>query len=319
MRLGKAGGSSRSGCVVRELVVAGRIVELFGYAPKDRSEAAEAARAECLCPWVGGRCSKVLHDGEPSGVCTLETRQGEVVVVCPNRLYEQEYRVLREIVSIAFGQGVGLVRDVEEVKALTEGGVAVFGRNWGKELRLPSASGRSGYFVDWILALVESGGELREFVAVEVQTIDTTGNYRDERSGYLSGKGFKGWSTVGLNWENVNKRILPQLIYKGHVLQREPLCRKGLFFVTPAVVYERIMRRSGDRPLEYPLQPGALTFVSYDVGPDVGEGKLRTLQQRDRFTTTVAQVAQAWISPRNLPEPRVYELAIRKALQAGLR
>ena len=41
------------------------------------------------------------------------------------------------------------------------------------------------------------------------------------------------YSNAGMNWENVNKRILPQLIYKGHVLRREELCRKGLFFVCP--------------------------------------------------------------------------------------
>jgi hypothetical protein len=31
--------------------------------------------------------------------------------------------------------------------------------------------------------------------------------------------------TVGFNWEHVSKRIIPQIIYKGQILQREDLCR----------------------------------------------------------------------------------------------
>ncbi len=49
----------------------------------------------------------------------------------------------------------------------------------------------------------------------------------------MAGKPFTGYSKAGVNWENVSKRILPQLIYKGYVLRRERLCSKGLFFVCP--------------------------------------------------------------------------------------
>ena len=33
----------------------------------------------------------------------------------------------------------------------------------------------------WVLARLDGGGELKEFTAIEVQTIDTTGKYRDAR------------------------------------------------------------------------------------------------------------------------------------------
>src|SRR5690606_34526853 len=76
-------------------------------------------------------------------------------------------------------------------------------------------------------------------------------------------------ATAGFNWENVNKRILPQLIYKGNVLQREHLCRKGLFFVTPTPVYNKIVGRLGGKDVlqEYPLQSGSITFLAYNVDP----------------------------------------------------
>lgn len=72
-----------------------------------------------------------------------------------------------------------------------------------------------------------------EFTAIEVQTIDTTGNYRLSRLALFEPERRIVKSTVGLNWENVNKRIIPQIVYKGQVLQRERLNKTGLWFVTP--------------------------------------------------------------------------------------
>jgi len=193
--------------------------------------------------------------------------------------------------------------------------VAVFAKGWGKELGLPTRGGQGGYFVDWILARIGRDGDLAEFVAVEVQSIDTTGNYRDERDAYERGDEFPGTSTAGLNWENVSKRILPQIIYKGHVLRREPLCRKGMFFICPTPVYERIQQRLGRELLAYECQPGSLTFMWYSVGPAAPDGELRALLPGGHLTTTVDQVALAFTAPENLPPPRVYEEAIRQALR----
>ena len=153
------------------------------------------------------------------------------------------------------------------------------------------------------------------FVAVEVQSIDTTGNYREERETYLSEETFAGKSTAGFNWENVNKRILPQIIYKGHVLRQEPLCQKGLFFVCPAPVYAKISERLGGGLRPYPIQPGSLTIMWYDIGPAVDAGNLRELVAGGKFTTTIDQIALAFTSPSNLPPPQVYEIAIRASLE----
>ena len=186
----------------------------------------------------------------------------------------------------------------------------MFGKRWGKELRLPNRGRSGGYFVDWVLARLDDGGNLMEFVAVGVQSIDTTGNYQSERNAYLRGEDFEGQSTAGFNWENVNKRILPQIIYKGHVLRRERLCRHGLFFVCPSPVYAKIRERMGGNLLSYNLQPGALSLLWYDVGPEVPAGQCRPLQQMGLFTTTVDQIALAFTSPSNLPAENVYETAI---------
>ena len=63
-------------------------------------------------------------------------------------------------------------------------------------------------------------------------------------------------STANPNWENVNKRIIPQLIYKGQVLQREEGCKKGLFFVCPTPVYHNITARLGGNVQLWPARGG---------------------------------------------------------------
>lgn len=145
-------------------------------------------------------------------------------------------------------------------KARQEGGaVAVFGKGWGGELRLPQRKGVGSYFVDWVLARLDACGELAELTAIEVQTIDTTGSYGNARKS-LSEERKVIADTVGLNWENVSKRIIPQIIYKGQVLQREDLCRSGLYFVCPHPVYHRVLERLGGKeklPV-FPSQPASI-------------------------------------------------------------
>jgi len=303
--------------------MASNILELFGYNPRDTSPAAQEARRELRCPFLGQTCTKTLSDGTVSGMCTLKPMTSGPVICCPVRLYANHYQILKDVAVQAFGGGIELVAGIDLKRYRSEhagnSAIAVFGKRWGKELRLPSraknAGGKVGaYFVDWILAHVDPQGKLLGFVAVEVQSIDTTGNYREERAAYLEHGAFAGKSTAGPNWENVNKRILPQIIYKGHVLRREPLCQKGLFFICPTPVYNKIAERLGGHLEEIHQQPGSVTLMRYDVGPEVPDGQIRALVSGGQSTTTVDQVALAFTAPKNLPPAKVYEQAITAEL-----
>jgi hypothetical protein len=294
--------------------MASRIVEFFGYNPEDRSAVAVETRRELRCPYLGRQCVKTLSDGLISGACTLKPTNAGPVICCPIRLYAGNYEILRDVARVSFGPVIPLISG-RSITDQTGECVAVFGKGWGKELRLPNRGKSGAYFVDWVLAHISATGELINFVAVEVQSIDTTGNYRLERETYLKEEAFPGKSTAGFNWENVNKRILPQIIYKGHVLRQEPLCQKGLFFVCPTPVYNKISERLGGNLRPYPLQPGSLTIMWYDIGPPVPPGEQRTLVSVGQFTTTIDQVALAFTAPSNLPPPQVYENAIRASLE----
>lgn len=297
--------------------MASRIIEFFGFDPADKSPAACKARDERECPFLKGPCQKTLSDRSISGACTLEPRRGGPVICCPIRLYAAGYKVLNDVARSAFGENCELFPGHDARTAHAKPGqsrIAVFGKGWGKELRLPTRGRTGAYFVDWVLAKLDNSGNPVEFVAVEVQSIDTTGNYKEERDTYLRGESFTDWSTAGFNWENVNKRILPQIIYKGHVLRRERMCKAGLFFICPTPVYEKIRERLGGKLHEYMPQPGALTLSWYDVGPPVPAGQIRELVPQGKFTTTVDQVALAFTSPSNLPDANVYEAAIKTEL-----
>lgn len=294
-----------------------KIVEFFGHASDDASAEALAIRGKLWCPLVDRKCSKTLSDGTISGACTVRQANSGPVICCPKRLYDGNYQVLHDVAEAAFGAGTRLIFAGNQAGLRHDGlDVLVFGKGSGKELPLPRAGGQGGFFVDWILALVDLNGSLKDFVAVEVQSIDTTGNYRGQRDTLLRGQAFSGYSKAGLNWENVSKRILPQIVYKGHVLRRERLCTKGMFFVCPTPVYQRIAQRLGGNLLAYPtLQPGSLAFRWYDIGPPVAHGQRRGLVFGGQFITTIDQVGLALTAPPNLPRVNVYEDAINAAIR----
>lgn len=304
--------------------MAKKIFELFGYSPGDNSAEAVTSRKEQTCPSIGGPCSKQIGSTSnriQSGVCAITDKDGGPVVICPIRLYADNYSLLSVVAKLAFKiTSVELVdgRQIANHSARKNSHlVAVFGKGWGGELKVPGRPVRgrksSGFFVDWILARLDSKKKLVEFAALEVQTMDTIGSYRAEREAILNGVEHVGKS-AGPNWENVNKRILPQLIYKGHLLERESLCPSGLFFACPDGVFNKIMDRLGNELADYPLKNNSLTFIPIQLCEPDRAGVPRLLKALKPKTTTIQQVSIAFSSPTNLPEAGAYERAIRDAL-----
>jgi hypothetical protein len=301
--------------------MASTISDFFGYKTSDTSDKAQAAMVAEECPILGSKCEKTFSNGVISGVCAIKPMTSDPVICCPIRLYGKNYQILRDVCDKAFEVNLELFPGKEAVAKAIEHNkacVAVFGKKWGGELRLPQRTGAGRYFVDWVLAKINSAGELEEFVAVEVQTIDTTGNYQNGYHALRKNRTVEKTS-AGLNWENVSKRILPQLIYKGQILQREELCKKGLFFISPKPVYERIMKRLGgkDNLIKYALQPASISFIAYDYSDSSAEviGKVAPIMQVITHSTTVYKVQEAFNNV-TLPEENVYRDAIIKALSS---
>lgn len=304
-------------------IMPGYIAEWYGYAATDTSENARRAADEHLCPFVPVACTK------SGGVCSVRPAS-DVITVCPKRLYGDGHRFLQAIAAETFAQFEPLIDEATQQPVLLPGDqvkavavadgrarVGVFGHGWANEIQLPPAmEGGARYSVDFTLVCVSDHGQLLGFVPIEVQTIDTTGSYRPSIEGLEAGRQ-QVPSTFGMNWENVNKRILPQLIVKGLMLQGERLCHNGIYFVTPEPVYDRIMRRLGGtrRLRQIPRQPGSITFVRYQQDKDAAEpGSPVPMAVSQAVTVSTSDMSLAFITPENLPPAGSYEERILKKL-----
>ena len=143
-----------------------KVTEFFGFSPLD--PAAQSYVSELICPFVDGKCIKPEH-----GACSAEPLTlAEPVMCCPNRMYGDDFLVLKDLAAEAFGSGCTLIKPSEAQDriaglgpALTGYEIAVFGKYWGKELPLPRPKGKkasraSTYYVDWVLARLNAAGEL---------------------------------------------------------------------------------------------------------------------------------------------------------------
>ncbi|GGB88463.1 NotI family restriction endonuclease [Knoellia flava] len=301
------------------------IYEWFGYAATDASPEAALAAEDKLCPHIKGMCVK----RSSGGVCSIvPTGSPTPVIICPQRMYTDSHRFLKEIALEAFSDadlesgpdGLPLLTPFAQVRerALMSGRaqVGVFGQGFGGELRLPPAgNGLGRYSIDFVLTHVQSDGELATFVPVEVQSIDIS-NSNTRGVTALQRDRTIAPTKAGLNYENVNKRILPQLIVKGLMLQAEELCRQGIYFVSPVPVYERVLMRLGgsERLRRIPRQPGSITFWPIDYGAAIVPGQTIPIRRTVGRTISTSDMSIAFITPENLPPAGAYEDRIRHHL-----
>lgn len=296
------------------------IEEFHGATPGSLKSRTNAAKR--WCPFVDTKCKK----SRSGGACVLSAESNPSVIICPNRLYGNNFRVIREVAQEVFGANAEPLKPEEAADRFTNGAITgheiiVYGQGFGSELGIAAPSqtgGRGGFFkMDYVLAKPSMSDLMPEaMVAIEVQSIDTTNSYAGvSQSFYDTAPGIpietkEHLSTAGFNWENVNKRILPQVIYKGQALRRERLAKHGLYFILPDAVYQKIQTRLGGSLDALPQGPGTVTFKTYDLGAPDAEGT-RSLEFVQRFTTSVDLIAYAFISPQNLPPLGAYEQALR--------
>jgi hypothetical protein len=290
------------------------LVEIFGYAPDDLSPAARTLWALSACPFVSKPCSKSNHDGSVIyGTCSVTTSYGDCII-CPNRLYDRGYASLRLVAAEAFdGRTKFMMFDEYIAKRSTVADcVVALGRNSGREVNL----GRK-MSMDWVLARI-TRGRLIEYTGVEVQSIDITGNYRDTWHAYKNiSPRTKSIPTSkhGLNWANVHKRLIPQLIRKGLMYSRSTLVRHGLFFVVPEIVYKKFEEVLGyDLPVVTRSGKDVLTIHTYELTPYQRPGVQREAIVKRKIRVPLADFAERFVSGPSLPPAQELDLAIRRVL-----
>lgn len=80
------------------------LVEVFGYAPTDVTPSARKYWSLNACPFIGRACTKLDHTNTICyGTCSV-TNTGQNVIICPNRLYANNYETIRHVSQAAFGK-----------------------------------------------------------------------------------------------------------------------------------------------------------------------------------------------------------------------
>ncbi len=291
------------------------LVEVFGYARDDQTKSARSLWSLGACPFINKKCSKGNHDNTVTyGTCSVVSPFGDCII-CPNRLYENDYKVLRTISASAFGEQVPFFTFEDYIKNRDLSGelVVALGQNSGKEVKV----GKS-LSMDWVLAKVKDGG-LVEYVGVEVQSIDITGNYRDCWYAYKNLKpGVAATipsSGHGMNWANVHKRLIPQIIRKGKVYSTSSLVKSGLYFVLPEIVYKKFEDIIG-KDIPSVESPGGdvLTIHTYELSPRAPHGQQRHLVPVRNIMVSLDEFSQRFVSGPNLPSGQQLDDAVKKVL-----
>lgn len=181
--------------------------------------------ADFECPFIKSRCPKrsTQLPNEPYPVCTLWRRStGEpdpgrdLIFVCPKRFYAVDF--LTEVIEHCWpGEKPKNPRVAPEVK------MAGFGN------------------VDFVIADVQDDGEVEQFLSVELQAIDITGSVFPAYQALRAGADLERRPTYGLNWDNVYKRYVTQLIRKGYFHHH---WKSKIVAVIPEQVYQYITSRA---------------------------------------------------------------------------
>ena len=174
------------------------VVEIFGtpVGPSER-EWGEIV-SEAACPYIGGPCYKVrkTQGNVAMGTCAVHySKNSDLLVICPARMLER-----RQVF-------------VDCLQLLTN-------HEPGNELHLVSEFSIPGGSVDYFVVSARQGKAI-DFVGVELQTLDTTGDWWPLRQKALRNleviadlDPLQGPKPCGINWKMTAKTILVQIHHK---------------------------------------------------------------------------------------------------------
>lgn len=149
------------------------------------------------CPYINKKCLKNRKSqAEISiGTCTLEYKKDNVII-CPHRLLQNKQ---------IFMDCIGLLK----------------GHVPGNQMHIVSEISIPGGNVDYFLVSTRDN-KVKDFVGIELQTLDTTGTVWPEREKFLKHIGYRNFDSeavesskkFGMNWKMTAKTILVQLHHK---------------------------------------------------------------------------------------------------------
>ena len=272
-----------------------RPAEIFGYPIRDRSDAAENARRQHQCPFLGQVCDKKSRlIGFPFGVCSVEYG-GDIRAVCPHRFEERGAtegvsRVLQDIALHYFGSTDNTV---------------VF-----PEVRLPNVGN-----IDYVIIRHKPmRSEVDDFVSVEFQSDSTTatGKLVQGIKDFVDGRDVLDESYgFGMNTYDSIKRAITQLMNKGIVYEAwDTKC----YWVIQEYIYSNLVSRYGFKEDGFSSEH-ASRFALYNIVPN--QDRL-TLTSTRFVSTSVDEIYRAMRSNPAMPGKDAFVRSLNNKLQLKL-
>ena len=206
------------------------------------------------CPFINSQCIKRSQKIEgPYPICSIyqgggtarsETVSAKQICVCPKRFFEADF--LQDVLDHCWvGPAPKNPQIAHEVK------MAGFGT------------------VDFVIADVEPGPNVHNFLSVELQAIDITGTCEPAYQAVLNKSMLDKRPSYGLNWANVHKRYVSQLISKGFFHHH---WNTRIVAVVQDYVYEYLQQNISFPEMQ--LKDSNVVFMLYKFAdaPDKGPG-----------------------------------------------
>lgn len=220
-----------------------KVRELFGqYCSEDAN--IESVLENQLCPYNNKKCFKTRKsDSETSiGTCTVNY-QNKDIIICPNRLTEKSQ----------------IFVDCLHLLTLHEP---------GNELYIIPEVTIPGGHVDFFLVSAKNK-KVKDFVGIELQTMDTTGTVWPERQRLLDEHGIyvpkddiNNKKPFGMNWKMTAKTILVQMHHKAQTFEN---LNKHLVLIIQKPLYEYMRKEFSFSHIQGVRVGDAVHFHSYNV------------------------------------------------------
>lgn len=178
-----------------------KISEFFGLNCKNASLDFNAAMTNQKCPYTSKVCTK-MRKSNPDvkiGTCTVKYQNNDVII-CPFRLLEHNQ----------------IFVDCLHLLTMHEPGNELY---LVPEVQIP------GGHVDYFLVSAKDK-KVKDFIGIELQTMDTTGTVWPERQRFLDEQGIevneedlKNKKPFGMNWKMTLKTILIQMHHKSETFE----------------------------------------------------------------------------------------------------
>lgn len=245
------------------------VIELFGV-PSETDADWEAIIADQQCPYTLKRYFKVRKSvpDVSIGSCVVSYGvQRAPLAICPNRLLDSSQIFL------------------DALHLLT-------GHEPGNQIHAVQEFSMQGGSIDYVLASVR-GGEVKDFVGVELQTLDTTGSVWIARQRALHLHGIEisqqereSNKPFGINWKKTAKTILVQMHHKVSTFEA---INKHLLLVIQDKLFEYLAKEFNTEALGEPLISNAFHIHTYALK---NERKGLVLDLSERFSADSQGVAK---------------------------